>query len=238
MTKIGGVWGLLPVPARPCGVHGPLRKVKTMRASETPSRPSVLGMSRPALLLILLLVLRPSLLLAGGIDISASQPAGPDPSPTKVLANGTIRITTPDGWDEIAANATDSRASYVLHGQLSALSVEILPADATIGKESLGPIVRSLRQTRQQRKEQFVDNPTAEKDARFLLRIHEKYHTVANVDDKPTDKIATQLHLYRQVGSRIMMVTVWSVADSDDELKQAQSAGEDIAMSATFTRKK
>ena len=178
---------------------------------------------------------------AAGTDLAASQPSAPDPSPVKLLANGTIRFTAPDGWDEIAASATDVRAAYVLHDHASALSVEILPADATIGPESFGAIMRSLRQTRLQRKEEFIEKPTADKDDRFLLRIHEKYHTIVKVDDKPTAKIAIQLHLYRQVGARIMMVNVWSAADADDELKQAQSAGEDIALSATFgkpTRKK
>jgi len=185
---------------------------------------------------LLLLAPDPTITPAAGVDLAASQPAAPDPSPLKSLANGTIRFTEPDGWEEIAASATDLRAAYFLHDHASALSVEILPADATIGPESFGAIMRSLRQTRQQHNEQFIENPTAEKDDRFLLRIHEKYHTTVKVDDKPTEKIATQLHLYRQVGPRIVMVTVWSTADADDELKQAQSAGEDIALSAVFGR--
>lgn len=201
-----------------------------MRASRSSIRASAL----PGFVCLALLAWQPPRAVAA--DAPASQPAAADPGPSKVLANGTVRFSTPDGWDEIAARSTDVCAIYFLHDRASVLSVEILPVDAKIGPESFGAIARVQRQTRQQHNEKFVENPTVKKDERFLLRIQEKYHTMVKVDDKPADRVATQLHLYRQVGARIMMLTVLSTADSDDELKQAQSAGEDIALSATFGR--
>ena len=211
----------------------PARKQSIREFAGLVARASTLA-ALTSVIFVVLLASHPHPARAAGTDLAASQPA--DPSPAKVLANGTIRFTVPDDWDEISASATDVRAAYVLHDHASAFSVEILPVDAKIGPESFGAIMRSLRQTRQQNKEKFIENPTVEKDDRFLLRIREKYHTVVKVDDKPTEKIASQLHLYRQVGARIVMVTVWSAADTDDELKQAQSAGEDTALSATFAR--
>jgi len=203
-----------------------MMKVQTMR------HPSLRASALPGLLCLLLLASHPSAVVA----VPASQPTAADPGPSKVLANGTVRFTTPDGWDELTAKATDVCAIYFLHDHASFLSVEILPVDAKIGPESFNAIARVQRQTRQQHNEKFVENPTVQKDDRFLLRVEEKYHTIVKVDDKPADRVATQLHLYRQVGARIMMVTVLSTADSDDELKQAQSTGEDIALSATFGR--
>jgi hypothetical protein len=185
---------------------------------------------------LLLIVLCPHLGVADAADAPSSQPATPDASLVKALANGTVRFTAPDGWEEAPATATDLRAAFFLPDHASVVSVEVLPADATIGPESFGAIMRSLRQTRQQRREKFVEGPTNEKDNRFLLRIHEKYRTMVKVDDKPAEKTASQLHLYRQVGPRIIMVTVWSTADADEELKQAQAAGEEMALSAVFGR--
>jgi hypothetical protein len=220
------------LPARiKYGATGQHRHVQAQQEGQTMRYSSIRASAFPGLLCLVLLAAHPV-----AADAPASQPAPAGSGPVKALANGTVRFTTPDGWDEIAANATDVRAVYFLHDHASVLSVEVLPVEAKIGPESFGAIARFQRQTRQQHNEKFVENPTVDKDQRFLLRIHEKYHTVVKVDDKSTDKIATQLHLYRQVGARIMMITVWSTADSDDELKQAQSAGEDIALSATFGR--
>jgi hypothetical protein len=178
--------------------------------------------------------------IAIGAGFPGHPPQAPVPQPLpiaarpKALANGTVRFTAPDGWDELPS--TESRAAYALHDHRSILSVDVAPADSKIGPDSSIGIIRDLRQRRLQRKEQYLLNPTVEKDGRFLLRIHEKYHMIVKVDGRPTEKIADQLHLYCQVGPRLVMVTVWSMADSDDDLKQAASAGEHIALSASFAR--
>lgn len=162
----------------------------------------------------------------------ASRPAPDSAGETRSLLGGEFHFRAPEGWAESAKAARDDTAAYAWPHHDSMLAVQVLPADAKITAAAAGKIIQSLRATRQKNKEQIVKAPVVEKDPRFLLRIHEKFKTGEN-----HEKTAEQLHLYRRVGPRVVMVTVNTSADSADDVKAALTAGEDVAASASYEKK-
>jgi hypothetical protein len=71
--------------------------------------------------------------------------------------------------------------------------------------------------------------PKIEKDKRFAFIVHEKY--------KVGEKTADQIHVYRAVGPRVLMLTVNSVADDADKTASIHAAGKDMLAAAKFNRK-
>ena len=110
------------------------------------------------------------------------------------------------------------------------MAVEVLPVDAKVTAAAANKIIQSLLATRRQRKEQVVQRRPSRRTPALPACIHERF--------KSGDKTADQLHLYREVGPRVVMVTVKSTADSEEDVKAARAAGEDAALSASFGREK
>ena len=75
----------------------------------------------------------------------------------------------------------------------------------------------------------MVLEPKIEKDKRFAFIVHEKY--------KVGEKVADQLHVYKSVGPRVLMLTVNSVADDADKTAAIHGAAEDMLAAAKFNRK-
>lgn len=158
-------------------------------------------------------------------------PAGADKKPTvatgeKVkLANGLIEFVTPEGWTEAPANKTPLRNVFTAPKHDAALSVEVLPPSMQITPDMADSMMKKMRQTRQANGQKFVDEPKVEKDDRWIIRIRERYQV--------KDKVADQLHLYRAVGPRVVLVTINSLA-GEEGAKEHDAVGEQASLSAEY----
>jgi hypothetical protein len=159
-------------------------------------------------------------------------PASDRPAPAaeghRRLADEQIDYVPPEGWAESPKNHTATRDAFVAKGGQAMMSIEVLPADQKIAPDMAASMVKKMKQMRQAASQKSVMEPTVEKDDRFIVRIHEKYQV--------KDKVADQLHLYRQVGSRVVLVVTNSLA-GEDGAKAHHELGEKVAQSAEFVKK-
>jgi hypothetical protein len=92
-----------------------------------------------------------------------------------------------------------------------------------------GAVVRALRDAHKKADQKVLFGPKVEPDKRFALRVHEKYQA--------GDKVADELHLYRTVGPRVVMVTVNAWVSDEAGAKPIHAAGEDLLVSANWIAK-
>lgn len=120
-----------------------------------------------------------------------------EPAPTtQTLADGRIEFTPPEGWIAADKSSTATRAVFISDTREGVISVET-PPDMILNAET-GPFV--VRDLRSRRKKAGVTVMAAEieTDKNVNIRIHERYTR--------GDRIADQLHLYKRVGKRVVMV--------------------------------
>lgn len=159
--------------------------------------------------------------------------AAPATTPTtqatrSALGNGMVDFAPPGDYAEEAKARTATRAVYVSKSPEAIAFIEVLPADAEVGPGASQAIATRLRQNRQKNKEEVVMAPKAEADARFAMRIHEKY--------KAGERVADVLYLYRRVGPRVVMVRVDARAEGEADVKAIHAAGEAMCLSAGFVK--
>jgi hypothetical protein len=127
---------------------------------------------------------------------------------------------------------TDSLV-YVTEKHDAEIQLLVLPknvsVDPGIADNVAVAIIKKLRADRVKAGTKMVMPAKSEKDSRFAVRVHEKY--------KVGDSTADELHLYENVGPRVLMLTVNSVADDADIVAAEHKAGEDLLLSAKFNRK-
>ena len=158
--------------------------------------------------------------------------AGAEKRQPPSLLGGRIMFTPPpaDKWKPADHPANDSTAAFVAENHEGAMALQVLPSDAQLSGQMAQAIVRQLRDNRRRAKQKMALEPKVERDPRFALRIHEK------IEEK--DKIADQLHLYRDLGPRIVMLTVSALVTKDGDPKPVHKAGEDVLLSAKWVKKK
>ncbi|QOV88602.1 hypothetical protein [Humisphaera borealis] len=147
------------------------------------------------------------------------------PAEGKVRLGGAIDFTPPEGWIVAKQATTPTRAAYVSADKQAMMSVEVLPASMKIEPDLAAAMTKKMRQNRQANAQKFVTEPTVEKDDNFVIRIRERYQIKTQVAD--------QLHLYRAVGPRFLLVTINSLA-GEDNVKAHHDAGVSTSMSAQF----
>jgi hypothetical protein len=147
------------------------------------------------------------------------------------LANDAISYAPPEAgeWIEAVKSKTPTRDSFVSKAHDAMIAIEVLPASMTITPDLAASMIKKIRENRKANAQKFVMEPTVEKDDRFVIRLHEKYQI--------KDKVADQLHLYRQVGPRVVLVTVNSLG-GEEAAKPQQEAAEKSCLSAEFKGKK
>ena len=166
---------------------------------------------------------------AAGPATTPSTVPATQPAAAESLANGQIRFTPPPAdWIEVQKSRKPTVAAYVSADHMGAIAIEVLPTDADVEPKTADLIVRKLRQGRRQARATIVMEPTLEKDDSAAIRIHEKY--------RAADKVADVLHLYRQVGPRVVMVTVSALSDTSEGVKAIHDAGEQVSRSATSVK--
>lgn len=154
---------------------------------------------------------------------------GSDPSAS--LLQGKIAYQPPSGdsWERAHNIEGETAAAYVSESLQGAIAIEVLPGDAHITPQMGPAIVRTLRQNHKNAGQKIIMDPKIERDSRFDLRVHEKY--------EQGDKVADELHLYRDLGPRVVMVTASAMGQSKDA-KTIHKAGEQVLLSAKWLKPK
>jgi hypothetical protein len=170
------------------------------------------------------LIVVTSVLLLSAVVVAAGE------EPKESLLDGRVEFTPPAAEDWTRAHVTGAAdaAAYMTKDHKGQIAVQVLPADAEISPQMGGAIVRQLRQNHKKAAQKIVMDPKVERDPRFDLRVHEKYQQ----DDKTID----ELHLYRNVGPRVVMVTASAVSENDEQSKPALKAAENVALSAAWIK--
>jgi hypothetical protein len=160
-------------------------------------------------------------------DATAAKDAGSgkvvEAGQTEKLGGGKVEFTPPEGWTKSDKNSSPGKAAYVSPGGEGMLLVE-LPPNMQVAEGTGDAIIRQLRSMRQKEGSKPIVLK-AEPDDRFDLRIVDRF-TLKN------GREAEQLHLYKKVGARVVMVTVNSVAQDAEATKKIHAAGEDALLSA------
>jgi len=169
-----------------------------------------------------------SLLAAG----PASKPAaGPDTS----IAKDQYHFPAPPSpeWTAVKPDPAAENITFINTKHDGAIQLVLLPKDASVDPDiAMNVAVAMIKQIKEERAKagtEMVMEPKIEKDKRFAIVIHEKY--------KAGNHVADQLHVYKAVGPRVVMMTVNSVADDDDKTADIHAAGENLLDAVKFNRK-
>ena len=157
--------------------------------------------------------------------LPANKEAGP--AEGAVRLGGVLDFTPPEGWDQAKNATTATRAAYVSKDRQAMMSVELLPASMKIEPSLAADMIKKMRQNRQANGQKYVDEPKVEKDDKYAIRIRERYQV--------KDKVADQLHLYRAVGPRFLLVTINSLG-GEEKAREHHAAGENASMSASIKK--
>ena len=166
-------------------------------------------------------------------DITAtSKPAaGPDTS----IARDQYHFPAPpeEQWSAVKPDPAADSITYINKAHDGAIQLVLLAKDASVDSNVAMnvaiAVVKQLKQQHAEQKTQMVMDPKIEKDKRFAIVIHEKY--------KVGDKVADQLHIYKAVGPRVLMLTVNSTSDDPDNVAMTQKVAQDLLAAAKFNRK-
>jgi hypothetical protein len=146
------------------------------------------------------------------------------------LLNGRLHFSPPEDeevWQKARNVDSDDAAAYARHDHQGAIAIQVLPPDAEMTDQMGGAVIRSLRDAHKKANQKILYGPKVEPDNRFALKVHEKYQS--------GDKVADELHIYRDVGPRVIMVTVNAWVTDEVEAQQIHKAGEDLAFSARWS---
>ena len=160
------------------------------------------------------------LVLLAGVGIAA--PAADSDQPGR-LAEGKIHYMPPEGWAENRRGGKFDTVLYLAPDKNAVLSVEAPPDMDDISPAAGGKLIVKLREMRKAKGQKSTLGPRVEADNRFDLKIHEKYEFKGKVFD--------QVHLYRRVGPRIVMVTA-NALDEGDRVQKVHEVAEAVALSA------
>ena len=165
-------------------------------------------------------------LLAAAASPPASQPVlGEQQS----LAKNLIQYNEPpDPWATPAHDSNKDSIVYTTGDRLGQMAILVEPKDMSTSENVAAAIVKELRAKRQKAGIKVIMPAKVEKDSRFAIRIHEKYM----VGDKTSDSV----QLFRNVGPRVVLVIVASLADNADAVAAMHKAGEDVLLSAKFNK--
>jgi hypothetical protein len=147
------------------------------------------------------------------------------------LLGGIVHYAPPEEWKLVPANTNDTTATYIASDHDGLLAMQVLPSNAAIDAAAGKALVTKLRQNHKLARQEVVLDPRLEPDDSFALRIHERYK------DKE-GKVVDELHLYRQVGGRAVMLTVQSLSKDEDQIRKVHTVGEEMLTSATFKPKR
>jgi len=164
--------------------------------------------------------------LIGGIPTNAAAPA--TKPATATLFNGRIEYTPPLDYKIQQGNISgDMAAIYIANDEDGYFAIQVLPENASTNPDAARKIVAQLRISHKKNGQAIDLDPTIEKDPRFVIKIHERYHTKEG-------KIADETHLYRVIAGRAMELDVQSLSTNADHVDGVRKTGEDVLISARW----
>jgi hypothetical protein len=167
------------------------------------------------------------------LGAATSQPSSQPVGEKQVLGGGLIQFVGPPSppWS-MTAGAGGDAALFIDSNKDGAIQISLLPKDANVDPGVADQVaVAILKQLRSQRTASGVTvvmPAKIERDKRFAIVIHEKY--------KVGEKTADELHLYKSVGPRVVMLTVNTVADDADAVTATHELGEKVLAGAKYNR--
>ena len=171
-----------------------------------------------------------------GVAMSAA--VGPATAPTVSVdsfASGAyhfIPLPAPD-WAPYKPNAAAESILFVNTTRDGQIQLALEPKDTSIDKSNADILattfVKKIKETHTKNKTVMVMEPTIERDERFLIVIHEKY--------KVGKATADELHVYKNVGPRLVEMTVNTVASDPDKVKTTHDQGESLLDGTKYGRK-
>jgi hypothetical protein len=135
---------------------------------------------------------------------------------------------TPE-WSAVKPDPGADSIVFINQAHDGQISILVLPKDADITDNVAAAVVKQLKQQYAQGKTVMVMGPKIEHDKRFGIVVHERY--------KVGDQIADQLHIYKQVGPRVLMLLVNTTNGDADKVKAIQDAAREMLDEAKFNRK-
>lgn len=174
-------------------------------------------------------------LIGASLLLAAGPTSKPTPGPDTSIASDQYHFPAPPSpeWTAIKPDPTAESITYINAKHDGVIQVVLLNKDASVDPDIAGQvavaIVKQLKADHIQKHVEMVMEPKIERDKRFAIVIHEKYKVGAQVAD--------QLHVYRSVGPRVLMLTVNADSDDPDKNVQIHKDGEDLLAAVKFNRK-
>ena len=163
--------------------------------------------------------------------LAATPPTSQPVGDVVKLANGLIEFNAPPPplWPTHVHDPARESAVFTTEDRKGQIVVLLLPTDASVDDNVKVAIVKKYREITAKLGVKVILPATIEKDSRFDIRIREKYQS---------GKImAENLHLYKQIGPRILELDANSFADDPDKVATIQKDGEQVLLGAKFKRK-
>jgi len=149
-------------------------------------------------------------LLAIGVH---AQPATAPSNET--LMKGQFTFDVPDGWKVDGKTSDDKLAKLSREHQQAAMAVNVNPQPQSLPDSAANSmsqhVIKMIRDHAAAGDFKLVEQPKAEKDDRFFMRIHHKFQRDTVVGD--------ELQIYRLIGNDLITVAVTVFTDSSDEAK-------------------
>ena len=168
------------------------------------------------------------LVAAGPASKPSSQPA------MQSMSNDQIHFIAPDApWVAKAMKDADTAYYQTAKGD-SAMQAQWAPRDFQLSRDSddqlAVQIAKDLKKGHQDKKVEMVLAPKVIKDKRFDIVIHEQFKINKDITED-------ELHIYKSVGPRVIMMVVSCVSSDQDVIDAAHKAAEEMIDSCKFNRK-
>ena len=145
---------------------------------------------------------------------------------------GAYLHAAPTGWTAQKPRDSNLAMMYRSPGKSGVLLVQVKPnAGAPIEMQAkyAQETIQMLKQGFAKNKTEVVSQPAVVKDARFFLKVQEKFKTKGETADSPP-KTATQTHIYRVEGKDMIVLTAISTSEKQEEAAGVQKMAEEMAM--------
>ena len=141
-----------------------------------------------------------------------------------------------DAWEPIKQQSP-TISGFVSRKHDAVMALQLLPPRVVIDDKYGELAIKQLKEEHLKKKVKVVMEPAIESDSRFALVVREKFEPAAKAGQKPDDsqptRVAEQLHLYRNVGPRVVECTINTVAEDAETVKAEQTAAEEALLSVT-----
>ncbi len=168
------------------------------------------------------------------LQIAATPTTNPTSQPTGSMVQDQVHFTPPpDPWVQKEVKTADSVFFQNPKGDCAFIATWE-PKDFDLNPDDVGQvsvaILKQLKEKHIAQKQEMLIVPKIVKDKRFDIVIVERF----KVSDTVTQD---QVHLYKEVGPRVMVVACSSVSTDEQTIADTHKIAEDFLVSCKFNRK-